>query len=270
VTSKACYSVVFFKESRIAYKALGLVLLFIVLGCSKKEDKAISGLSYKMATFRLESKGGCESDTLTCATYEVQYPIIKGIARAANDSLLEQIAKSIDTGNPEAQSSSFEDAGALFISDFAQAQIEFPENTMGWYFKASVHVSLLTDTLVSLKSSAEFFTGGAHGGYGTYFINIRPSTGETVTLDNIFRSGYEESLRAIGENVFRKSLNLTDSASLAEEGFEFPQDKFELNDNFGLSKDGILFVFNIYEIAPYVLGAQEILIPYDKIKGLLK
>jgi hypothetical protein len=251
--------------------ALLLLVIAVAFGCGKKEEqKTDKSIQFEMRTFRLESSEGCKSDTLKCASYEVEYPMFNGLSQVVNDSLNQKIIESIDTGNPEIESHSFEEAGEGFIKDFERAQKEFPDNTMGWYFRASVDVNLLTDTLLSLESSAEFFTGGAHGGYGTYFINIRPSTGRAVTLDDVMRSGYQESLRAIGESEFRRSLTLTDTVSLAEEGFEFPDDKFQLNDNYGFTSEGILFEFNIYEIAPYVLGAQEVLIPYDKIRDLLK
>jgi hypothetical protein len=223
-----------------------------------------------MKIFRVESTEGCQSETPNCASYEVEYPVFNGLHDAVQDSLNRRITESIDTGNSEVETHTFEEAGMLFVNDFERAQAEFPDHTLGWYFKASVEISLLTDTLISLRSSAEIFTGGAHGAYGTYFINIRPLTGKVIALSDIFKPGYKKALQDIGETVFRKSLGLADSVSLAEEGFEFPQDKFKLNDNFGLSTQGIIFIFNIYEIAPYVLGAQEILIPYNKIKDLLK
>jgi hypothetical protein len=247
-----------------------LLILFFAFACHNKEEEKTEGLSYEVKTFRVESKEGCQSDTLKCASYEVEYPVFNALSKVVKDSLTRQIMQSIDAGNPEVETHTLEAAGKLFIAEFEKAQAEFPENTMGWYFKGVVKVSLITDTLISLKSSAEFFTGGAHGGYGTYFINIRPSTGETVKLDDIFKPGYKENLSAIGEKEFRESLNLVDTISLAEEGFEFPNDKFALNDNYGLTKEGIVFVFNIYEIAPYVLVAQEVLIPYEKITNLMR
>jgi hypothetical protein len=249
--------------------SLVIILACFVVACNKKEERK-NDLQYETKTFRVESEGGCKSDTTRCASYEVVYPSFQGLSKTVSDTLYNRMVESIDTGNPEIESHTFEEAGKLFIDDFNQAQKEFPDNTMGWYFKATVKVNLLADTLVSLESTAEFFTGGAHGGYGTYFINARPSSGQPVLLKDVFRPGFEEELRSMAEKEFRKKLNLTDSSSLAEEGFEFPGDEFALNDNYGFTNKGITFVFNIYEIAPYVLGAQEILIPYEEIRELLK
>ena len=43
-----------------------------------------------------------------------------------------------------------------------------------------------------------------------------------------------------------------------------------MTDNFALTKDGLKFVYNPYEIAPYAMGQQEIVIPYSELKSLLK
>ncbi len=248
-----------------------LCVIVLIIACGKKEETTQETLpTYEIKTYRLESAGGCKSDTTKCASYEVEYPEFKLPSQAANDSLKMKIALSIDTGNPEADNLSFEVTGKKFLQDYEKTIKAFPESAMGWYFKASVNINLLTDTLISLESTSEYFTGGAHSGYGTYFININPHTGSTIKLNHILNGGYEESLRLIAEKEFRKSLEFTDTTSFAEEGFEFADDRFKLNDNYGFTKEGIVFVFNIYEIGPYVLGAQEVLIPYEEIKGWLK
>jgi hypothetical protein len=223
-----------------------------------------------MKTFRVESSGGCTDDTSFCASYTIEYPAFHGLSSEANDSLQKKMSAAVDTGNPLADSLSFEAAGKRFVKDFDEAKKEFPESAMGWYYNARVEVTILSDTLLSLSARNESFTGGAHGGYGTYFININPVTGASLTLRDFLKAGYEEDLRKIAEQEFRKSLEMSDTTSWAEQGFEFPDDKFQLNSNYGFTSQGILFVFNIYEIGPYVLGAQEFLIPYNKIKSWLK
>jgi hypothetical protein len=42
-----------------------------------------------------------------------------------------------------------------------------------------------------------------------------------------------------------------------------------MNDNYGFTTQGIVFVFNSYEIASYAEGPTEILIPYEKIRDWL-
>jgi len=241
--------------------------------CGRKEEKKRdehATLQYEMKTFRLESAGGCTSDTAFCASYQVTYPVFQGLTAAANDSLSRKISEAVDTGNPEQDSISFEVAGKNFIESFEESKKEMPDLTMGWYYKSTVSVNVAADTLISIQADNEFFTGGAHGGYGTTFINMNPATGQQITLADIFKTGYEEVLRREGEVDFRKAQELADTASYINAGFEFPDDKFSLNDNYGFTKDGIVFVFNVYEIAPYAMGAQEVHIPYTRLKDWLK
>ena len=43
----------------------------------------------------------------------------------------------------------------------------------------------------------------------------------------------------------------------------------EPTENFYLSEKGITFYYNIYEIAPYVMGPVEITLPYEIMSHLL-
>lgn len=248
------------------------MLFVLITACStkteKKEDAVV--VSYEMKTFRLESKGGCSADSSTCAYFEIKYPVFTGLLKAAQDSLNSEIAKSVSTGNPEMDTLSFEKDGRAFIDEFEAFVAESPDPTMGWSFDATVDVSINSDSLLSLVATNESFAGGAHGSYGTYFINLDPKTGKRIALSDLLKPGYEAALTKAGEEEFRSSLNMVDSAVYSDEGYEFADDVFTLNDNYGFTKEGIRFVFNIYEVAPYVLGAQDFVIPYEKIRDWLK
>jgi hypothetical protein len=145
-----------------------------------------------------------------------------------------------------------------------------PDLVSGWYYSARVNVDVLVDTLISLSVEEEYYTGGAHGGHGTYFINLSPGTGDAYTLDRFLKEGYQEPLRLLGEQVFRDVRSIPDSASLVENSFEFPGDRFQLNQNYGFMKEGIAFFYNSYEIAPYAAGPTEVLIPYEMLREWIR
>ncbi len=252
---------------------LVLIVTVAILSCDKKKETTSEGtstLAYETKTFRLESAGGCSADTLLCASYEVQYPVFNALPAAVADSLKKQMDAALDTGNPELASSPFEVDGKAFIEDFENFNKEFPDGSMGWYYRGDVVPTVTVDTLISLTATNEYFTGGAHGGYGTYFINVDPRTGKSFTLNDFFKPGYKDKLAALGEKIFRATLDIPDTTSLADAGYEFPDNHFYLNDTYGFTEAGILFVFNVYEIAPYSLGSQEVLVPYDKVSTLRK
>lgn len=245
-------------------------LSFAFYACSKKETEKKSQLSYEIKNFRVESAGGCKADTLACAYYEVSYPEFSGLDAAVKVMLKRRIDAGVSMSNPEAEGQSMQEIGQGFVSDFEDFVTEMPEGVGGWHYSADVAVEVLSDTLLSLSVQEEYYTGGAHGGYGNYFINVNPTTGADVTLDNVLKSGYNEPLRNLGEKIFRTVREIPDTASLNENYFEFPDDQFELNQNYGFKKEGIVFFYNSYEIAPYAAGPTEVLIPYDELTAWLK
>ena len=96
------------------------------------------------------------------------------------------------------------------------------------------------------------FEGGAHGLSGKYYTCVDLETGRKLTFNDVFTKESEEALTAI----IRR---------------EKPQDyiyfytEIKPNDNFYFDSNGIIFVYNPYEIAPYSAGVIEIYVPFNEI-----
>lgn len=248
----------------------GLIICVVLFSCETKTEKKETPVSFETQTFRVESKGGCQVDTLQCAYFEVTYPEFSGMDTSVSRLVKQRIDAAVSLGNPESQGQSMEQIGEIFIQDYDDFKSEIPDAFGGWHYTAKVTVEVLTDSLLSLSVNDAYYTGGAHGGSGVYFININPKTGAEFTLDNFLKPGYNEILTSLGNKAFRQTRQLTDTASLNESYFEFPEDKFELNKNYGFKQEGIVFFYNSYEIAPYAAGPTEVLIPYDQLKDWIK
>ena len=67
----------------------------------------------------------------------------------------------------------------------------------------------------------------------------------------------------------REEHGLKPDDSLSGEGPLF-EDKFELNDNWFVTPAGLGFSYSPYEIGPYAAGFIEPVIPFAKLKDLLK
>lgn len=253
--------------NRLLVLSLGLSVFFC---CQTKEEPKASSITYELTNFRIESVGGCRPDSSQCASYEVSYPVFRGLDSVVVSKLMKSIDANVSMGNPEVVGESMQSIGKKFVSDFDDFKKEIPDYGMGWYYEARVAVEVLTDTLLSLSVNEEYFTGGAHGGHGRYFINMDPRTGAEFTLANYLKPQQDEALRALGERLFRREYDLADTASLEENMYEFPNNRFELNKNYGFTREGILFYYNSYEIAPYAMGPSSVLIPYDSLKGLVR
>ena len=252
---------------RIVY-AFGLAGLLAV-SCSTFNKKEEAKIAYERRIFKKASPG-CKTDSTTCATYEISYPEFTGLDTAVLRILNEQLMKQIAGAPEDAPTRSIEAAADDFLADFDKTKAEMPDYGMGWYYKADARELVVTDSLISLQADADVFTGGAHGMFSTTFINVDAKTGAPYLLDSFLKPGYSSLLNQLGEEAFRKENEMADTTTLDAAGFEFPENKFQLNDNYGFRKEGIIFVFNSYEVAAYAVGPTEIIIPYEMLKGWFK
>lgn len=247
-----------------------LLLAGIALGCSTRKDERTTPVSFEMKKITAASPGGCQ-DGAACASFDVSYPQFSGW-----DSLRTlRLAAIIDTSlmrydDAAARGKTMRQQADDFIKGHQDLKAEMPALAEAWHYKGTITPLVLADSLVSLEIREEYYTGGAHGGSSRHFINIRPESGADVTLTSLLKSGYEEPLTRLGEKIFRDSHNLSPTASLLENSFEFPDDKFQLPSNYGFAKDGIVFYYNSYEIGPYSSGPTELIIPYTNLKQLMR
>jgi hypothetical protein len=235
--------------------------------CTVKDgDSAFLDFSF----VQIQAQSAVCEDTASCTSFEVTYPIFKKLNEEVNAVIVQKINDALGYDNPDVAGLPIQEKANRFVKDFEKFQKEFPENEISWYFQSNVAVLLAVDTLVSLAVNSEYYTGGAHGGFSTYYVNVDPTSGKTVTLESVLKPGFEEALRIAGEQSFRDVRVLSDTASFADNGFEFKDDRFALNQNYGFRPEGIVYFYNAYEVAPYVLGPTEIIIPYEAIRDWLR
>src|SRR5690606_24213399 len=143
-----------------------LLFILLLMSCATSNETRESPVSYELKTFRLESQGGCNADTLQCAYFEVSYPEFAGMDVEVSRVVSKRIDAAVSLGNPESQGQSMEQIGKIFIQDYDDFKSEIPDAFGGWHYTAKVEVEVLTDSLLSLSVHDEYYTGGAHGGSG--------------------------------------------------------------------------------------------------------
>jgi Tol biopolymer transport system component len=140
---------------------------------------------------------------------------------------------------------------------------------VSWWLSRSVKV-LRATTVFSVECTWEDFSGQAHPFFETHYLNLDAATGGNVPLTSILKDGSMARLMAIAETHFRKERKLSPADDLAQQGFNFPNNRFQLNDNYGVRETALVFFFNPYEVASHAMGWTRIEIPYDEIRYLLR
>ncbi len=126
--------------------------------------------------------------------------------------------------------------------------------------------------LVSVEHFTYSFSGGAHGNYGSAYYVFDLTNGKELGLADLFRDGYKTKLPPILERVFVKKYGegAKYEAGKSMEEYGLLVDRLPVPDNFFVDRRGITFVYNPYEVGPYVLGGIDLLLTWDDLKGVLK
>ena len=113
------------------------------------------------------------------------------------------------------------------------------------------------------------FTGGAHGLEQLLTLNFDKTTGKTITLDDVMVTGYQMRLNELLQKALLEKADCKDINELHDKGYLFSMEMYP-SSNFVLGKDGVTFIYNPYEIAPYALGRIELTLSYSTLEPIMK
>ena len=137
------------------------------------------------------------------------------------------------------------------------------------YYKGiESHVQLCNTLVLTYRIDYNEYTGGAHGIYMSTFLNLDLRTLAPIRLDDLFAGDYKEQLTDLLWNQLMADNKVATRQELEDMGYVTTGD-LTPTENFYLSKDGITFYYNVYDIAPYVMGPVKITLPYEMMQHLL-
>jgi len=119
-------------------------------------------------------------------------------------------------------------------------------------------------------------TGGAHPNTWGKWVNINASNGKALTKEDIFLPGTDKDIcnlilkQLIQEaNKRLETDTISSMEGLQSAGVLLDTDLY-IPDNFLLKEEGITFLYNRYDIAPYSMGDFQLTVPYAEIETYLK
>ena len=157
------------------------------------------------------------------------------------------------------------------LNDFNEEYIsfkgEFPESSEPvWELYIETESTYQSEDIITLAISVYEFQGGAHGNDKIIFLNLNAETGSILKMKDIIND--LEGFKSLAESHFKKSLKSnTDQLKMEDYFFGEP---YQLPENIGFSEDGLVLLYNTYEIASYDKGYTEYVIPIDEVEPFLK
>lgn len=132
-----------------------------------------------------------------------------------------------------------------------------------WNYEAAIEIDTALRGYTQLSMQANFYTGGAHPNSAHSQLVVSEETNEIISWKSIVKD--ENRIHQLGEKYFRKASGLSPHESL-KDLYWFENGIFRCNENFRISSNGMTFIFNAYEVAPYALGVIEFTIPMSELK----
>jgi hypothetical protein len=252
---------------------LTAALALFVGGCAKQPSPEAARPAVRYEIRKLErTLHECPENIAPCASVLLEYPeILDAPSDVARDAIQGQVRGMILAPIEESDRDSTPEAlMERFIRSYQEFAAEFPESSSPWSMTRTVKPIYNTGFVFSLEMTEESYTGGAHPNSFVRLGSYDARTGKRIALEDVLIGGHGAELRAIGERAFRDARELSPSDDLGDAGFWFEEGVFRLNDNFAVTAEGLRFVFNRYEVAPYALGATEIVLSVDALRGLIR
>ena len=169
------------------------------------------------------------------------------------------------------------ETGELYQVDRAKGTSD--EEIPAWYNQTYSLVTFIEEGhggTINVSANVFVDTGGAHPHQWSQWLNFDFENGNLLTKDDVFLA----SAKADIERMLLDHLMLMQAEIYPDESLKTLEDlqqkgflqmtNMYIPDNFLLHKEGVSFLFNRYDIAPYSVGEIVIEIPYEEIGYCLK
>ncbi|OMP32507.1 DUF3298 and DUF4163 domain-containing protein [Mangrovimonas sp. DI 80] len=201
------------------------------------------------------------------AKIEVLYPKAKGSSEAAkniNTTIDSYIANQLSF-NDSIPPSDLKDAIEKFNTEYTGFKDEFKDTEARWEALVEGEVQYQSPEILCISINTYLYTGGAHGNDRIDFLNFNPNTGQQYSTQNLI-SDMAGFSKLVETNLKKEQAKKAKDKSM--EDLFFGKD-FQLPESIGFNEDGVIILYNTYEIASYAQGITEFLIPYSEANAFL-
>ncbi len=200
------------------------------------------------------------------------YPEDKYFQAGIVDSVKQLIADSFFGSNfyeknPDSMLTHFE---TEYFSNYKKQNEDWYGKGASFNWQKTVNMSVVFNSnyLLCFEYLKYAYSGGAHGMTNIAYDIIDLNDGNILTYNDIFTDDSKDSLTNILTQKLRKDYKIPNNTPLKKAGFFV--DSIAPNHNIYINGNGIGFLYNSYEIAPYSNGQTNIFLEFDKISGLLR
>ncbi|MBD1260258.1 DUF3298 and DUF4163 domain-containing protein [Maribacter polysiphoniae] len=234
-----------------------LFCLVILLGC-KNDGK----LTFEPQTI---TDDACEE----CPEISIEMPKVLDqtkLAETINTALDEELI-SLLVYDDGMEATTVSEAIQSFKNGYDELQKLYPDETVKWEAKITGTVSYENKNVLTIALNSYLFTGGAHGYTTRRFLNFDKNKGMEIENRELFKD--RKDFEHFAETKFRIQEDIPLDEPINSTGFMFEGDTFYLPENIGFTEEGMVLLYNQYEVASYADGAITLVLPFNEIKNYL-
>lgn len=253
---------------------LAFLLTLFVVSCGGSDDT--QQLTFAKASVSRQVKLTADADAPQCQiNIAVDYA---NTGNAATDKTINNtIERELFGMENISMKAAIDSFAQQYVADYSESLLPLyradraDKEKHKWY---EYSYNVKTETAEGLKgytvfrASTEYYEGGAHSVSLQTVLNFDNKTGRLVTLADVFVKGSDKRLAEILLEALEDKTGKKGIDALKADGYLCTTDMYAPQ-NFVLGSDGITFVFNAYEIAPYEKGLIELTVDYDTVDDLL-
>lgn len=189
----------------------------------------------------------------------------KEITNRINQTLENYIIKQINVSENEDTDGNIHDAIAKFNNEYISFKNDFPDSAQQWEVLIDGEVTYRSPEIISIAITTYLDTGGAHGNTNVRFFNFDPQTGKQYNKKELIRN--VQGLSEVIKEKLATEIKEETSEIIMEDVF-FGKD-FQLPETLGYSDEGLIVLYNPYEVASYSQGIVEFTILFEDVSEFL-
>ncbi|MDE6416292.1 MAG: RsiV family protein [Duncaniella sp.] len=129
-------------------------------------------------------------------------------------------------------------------------------------------------SLITYHLYNQTFTGGAHGNENAVYVTFDAKAGKALGIEEIFTAkGFEKAEQLLAAKVASATEGAIESAYLPDAVTDYPtyyvNYRGKLYPRPALTDNGVVFVYQPYDISSYADGIRYFLLPYSELDGCL-
>jgi hypothetical protein len=249
--------------------ALVTALGFVALGGCAPPAGPVLKLADHSLTRTIDD---CPEDPKDCTHVTLDWPVATGgVAAHAVNTWINSRLLAGGVASGDGALASPESVTTRFLSGFREFHSRWPDAPDQWFLERKARVILDSLGVVTVRFDENSFTGGAHGMHATTYASFSSHDGRKLALADLVIAPSDTALAALGEQAFRVARRIPPGHTLADEGFFGEgRGRFAFSKDFAVTRDGLTFQWDEYEIAPYAWGPTTMTIPWRDLRPYVR